>query len=571
LRSIVITKGDLTRIQTGEYLNDTVIDWWLNVIFLRQTRGDADRARLHMFSSFLYKKMTLACRAVKRHGGIANDVLEDAKQREAYASVQRWTRGVDIFSKEWSFVPINYGLHWSLAIVVNAVELSKALRTFDTSLRRLTKSGAPQSAALAASDGASFGWEGKGEGSGANEVSGRVSDGDGKGEGSVGVVDGDGDEDEDEDEEEASITAAIRAVQHQRDTSSSFVAGDNSGIGPARDESEVEEVSDSMQQRKRAKIGEPVLPSSSPPSSSSSSSSSSAPAAVAAACSLTDDGEAQEDKSATVVDARTGVIAHANGVCLSQAQFDELLAAAAPRSNKPTCAILFLDSLGCHAPTRAVAPLLRSYLFREWLSRQNNDSPVGGLECALSFSQRSALLERLVPLARPTVPQQDNSVDCGVYVLKYAEAVILHSQEDMLVSKRAVPTPRSWRLKASMVTNDFIRSSLSPANSKSLMMSWFDNYDADLLRYFMAVVCKMCESADPKFLAAISVPHGPEGHDEGDSRFERAGDDAIMKMDAIDSCEKHFADKAKRIKRLFDLEESRKGKSDAVSVNSDES
>jgi hypothetical protein len=253
---------------------------------------------------------------------------------------------------------------------------------------------------------------------------------------------------------------------------------------------------------------------------------------------------------------------------LAKAKFDELLAAAAPRSNKPTCAILFLDSLGCHAPTKAVAPLLRSYLYREWLSRQNNDSPIGGLEDAMSFSQRSALLDRLVPLASPTVPQQENSVDCGVYVLKYAEAVILHSQEDKLVSMRAIPTPCSWRLKASMVSNDYIRSNLGPANRKSLMMSWFDKHDANLLRYFMAIVCKKCESvADPNFLTAISVPHGPDDHDEGDSRFEHAKIDAIMRMDATYSCEKLFADRAKLIKSLFAREENEE--EDAVSVNSE--
>ena len=34
-------------------------------------------------------------------------------------AVHRWTRDVDIFSKEFLFIPINYELHWSLAIVCN--------------------------------------------------------------------------------------------------------------------------------------------------------------------------------------------------------------------------------------------------------------------------------------------------------------------------------------------------------------------------------------------------------------------------------------------------------------------
>ena len=34
-----------------------------------------------------------------------------------YESVRRWTKNVDIFTKDFLFVPINESLHWSLAVV----------------------------------------------------------------------------------------------------------------------------------------------------------------------------------------------------------------------------------------------------------------------------------------------------------------------------------------------------------------------------------------------------------------------------------------------------------------------
>ena len=52
-----------------------------------------------------------------------------ARQREgaarAYARVERWTRGVDVFAKKFLLVPVVEDLHWSLAIVCHPGELAK--------------------------------------------------------------------------------------------------------------------------------------------------------------------------------------------------------------------------------------------------------------------------------------------------------------------------------------------------------------------------------------------------------------------------------------------------------------
>ncbi|CCI50525.1 unnamed protein product [Albugo candida] len=79
----------------------------------------------------------------------------------------------------------------------------------------------------------------------------------------------------------------------------------------------------------------------------------------------------------------------------------------------PPC-ILFLDSLDCHRKETFCA-LLRRYLEMEYNRRR-----------ALLTTEKS--LERFDPdqliLLTPPLPMQDNSVDCGVYVLLYANAIL---------------------------------------------------------------------------------------------------------------------------------------------------
>lgn len=41
-----------------------------------------------------------------------------AKVTEAYASVKRWTKKIDIFEKEYLVIPINAYKHWNCMIVV---------------------------------------------------------------------------------------------------------------------------------------------------------------------------------------------------------------------------------------------------------------------------------------------------------------------------------------------------------------------------------------------------------------------------------------------------------------------
>ncbi|XP_024527147.1 ubiquitin-like-specific protease 1D [Selaginella moellendorffii] len=95
--------GDFSRLQPAEFLNDTVIDFYIK--YLQREAIDAERKeKFHFYSSFFFKKLSEAFDT-------------EAKQVEAFSKLRKWTKGIDIFSKSYLFLPINDRLHWSLAIV----------------------------------------------------------------------------------------------------------------------------------------------------------------------------------------------------------------------------------------------------------------------------------------------------------------------------------------------------------------------------------------------------------------------------------------------------------------------
>ena len=111
--AIQITRGDLARLCMGEFLNDSLIDFWLKRT-LRQrcslsgagaagassSSGARDACQHYFFSSFFYTKL---------------------RQTGPNEELRRWTRSVNMFGGGagcW-YVPCCEGLHWSLAVICN--------------------------------------------------------------------------------------------------------------------------------------------------------------------------------------------------------------------------------------------------------------------------------------------------------------------------------------------------------------------------------------------------------------------------------------------------------------------
>ena len=132
--TITLCVGDVRRLTEGEFLNDNLIDLQIKRAVLdtlrarsvprdglpalsagssAETSGKTSpppstiaaaghkSSPVYAFSSMFYSKLT-----------------EVADKGQAYSLVRRWTKNVDIFSKDFLFVPINIGAHWSLTCVV---------------------------------------------------------------------------------------------------------------------------------------------------------------------------------------------------------------------------------------------------------------------------------------------------------------------------------------------------------------------------------------------------------------------------------------------------------------------
>ncbi len=113
--AVEFTAADLGRLAPDEFLNDTAIDYYLCYLRLQlEKEHPEDAQRCYFFNSFFYKKLT-----EKNAGGGSGGSggVNAAAAAASYAKVKKWTRGVDIFAKDYVFVPIHDHLHWSLMII----------------------------------------------------------------------------------------------------------------------------------------------------------------------------------------------------------------------------------------------------------------------------------------------------------------------------------------------------------------------------------------------------------------------------------------------------------------------
>ncbi|OPJ66700.1 sentrin-specific protease 7 isoform A [Patagioenas fasciata monilis] len=104
-----VTREDLECLEYGEFLNDVIIDFYLKYLLLEKVpKHLADRT--HIFSSFFYKCLT---RTEKNSEGD----LKVSQAQKRHRRVRTWTRRINIFSKDYIFVPVNEESHWYVAVI----------------------------------------------------------------------------------------------------------------------------------------------------------------------------------------------------------------------------------------------------------------------------------------------------------------------------------------------------------------------------------------------------------------------------------------------------------------------
>ncbi|XP_071988029.1 sentrin-specific protease 3 [Engystomops pustulosus] len=103
----VLSMDDLGTLYGQNWLNDQVMNMYGDLVM------DAAPDKVHFFNSFFYDKL----------------------RTKGYEGVKRWTKNVDIFSKQLLLIPIHLEVHWSLV----CVDVSKRTITYFDSQRTLNR------------------------------------------------------------------------------------------------------------------------------------------------------------------------------------------------------------------------------------------------------------------------------------------------------------------------------------------------------------------------------------------------------------------------------------------------
>ncbi|XP_014238396.1 sentrin-specific protease 1-like [Trichogramma pretiosum] len=88
-----IRKRDIQTLSGLNWLNDEVINFYMNLLIERGK--NTDFPSVYAMNTFFYPKLVA--------GG--------------HASLKRWTRKVDLFSKDLIIIPIHLGIHWCMSII----------------------------------------------------------------------------------------------------------------------------------------------------------------------------------------------------------------------------------------------------------------------------------------------------------------------------------------------------------------------------------------------------------------------------------------------------------------------
>ncbi|KAK3611497.1 hypothetical protein CHS0354_039112 [Potamilus streckersoni] len=88
-----LTRNDFATLSGLSWLNDEIINFYMNMLI---DRGELDNyPKVYAFNTFFYPKIMSA----------------------GYSAVRRWTKSVDIFSKDFLVIPVHLGMHWCLCVV----------------------------------------------------------------------------------------------------------------------------------------------------------------------------------------------------------------------------------------------------------------------------------------------------------------------------------------------------------------------------------------------------------------------------------------------------------------------
>ncbi|XP_030834892.1 sentrin-specific protease 1-like [Strongylocentrotus purpuratus] len=90
---MTISTEDMISLKEDNWLNDQIMNFYFEMLTARSKAKEYPS--VYSFNTFFYPKLI----------------------KSGFASLRRWTKKVDIFTKDLLLVPVHLGMHWCLAVV----------------------------------------------------------------------------------------------------------------------------------------------------------------------------------------------------------------------------------------------------------------------------------------------------------------------------------------------------------------------------------------------------------------------------------------------------------------------
>ncbi|WVZ86643.1 hypothetical protein U9M48_033394 [Paspalum notatum var. saurae] len=103
--AVSISKRDVELLLPETFVNDTIIDFYIK--YLSTRIESTEKHKYHFFNSFFFRKLA----------DLDKDQGRAPEGRVAFLRVRKWTRKINIFEKDFLFIPVNFNLHWSLIVI----------------------------------------------------------------------------------------------------------------------------------------------------------------------------------------------------------------------------------------------------------------------------------------------------------------------------------------------------------------------------------------------------------------------------------------------------------------------
>uniref|UniRef100_A0A7N1A5E1 Ubiquitin-like protease family profile domain-containing protein n=1 Tax=Kalanchoe fedtschenkoi TaxID=63787 RepID=A0A7N1A5E1_KALFE len=110
---VTVSKRDIDLLQPETFINDTIIDFYVK--YLKDRLEPQKAERFHFFNSFFFRKLA----------DLERNQFDVSDGRASFLRVRKWTRKVNLFEKDYIFIPVNSNLHWSLIVICHPGEIAK--------------------------------------------------------------------------------------------------------------------------------------------------------------------------------------------------------------------------------------------------------------------------------------------------------------------------------------------------------------------------------------------------------------------------------------------------------------